>query len=367
EDLKKEPPAEAPPGFDRMRKAQRDFLIEAMSGYLQNKQADQAGELLDVLQASGKGGNIDQNIAVMRQLVGSIRGQVETLRKENKKAEADDLAKSFTDFLDKVKGDDTSKLTQGVILFLGQGYGAVDQHAKAAELFGQLLAKTDPAKDANYQRELKFLQSRSYRQAGQFDQAKALMKEIVGDPLDQKGARGWGYRNMAIRKEYCLLWEDQKNFRAAGQNWTQMIKDFVPGGLPIPVKFIGQRPQFEAAASLVDAAFGTPIQAVVSTNFRAVYPAVAERRAALRQIYFDLFYEAYRCSARGYVTPGPAKGKGPEDVDTKLANIGQQFYFLLNRNDDVPTEVRDKVMELMDKYPQMKKKFDELTAAGPKS
>src|SRR5262249_2918228 len=77
EELKKEAPAEAPPGFDRMRKAQRDFLIAAMSAYLQNKQADQAGELLDVLQASGKGGNIEQNIAVMRQLVGSIRGQVE--------------------------------------------------------------------------------------------------------------------------------------------------------------------------------------------------------------------------------------------------------------------------------------------------
>jgi tetratricopeptide (TPR) repeat protein len=351
-----------------MRKAQREFLSAAMSAYLQNKQADQAGELLDVLQSSGKGGSLDENLAVMRQLATAIRGHVDSLRKENKKADADELSKNFTEFLDKVKGDDTSKLPQGVILFLSQGYGAVDQHAKAAELFGQLLAKTDPAKDAKKHREFKFLQARAYRQAGQFDQAKALMLEIVGEPLNPKGARGWGYGIMEARKEYCLLWEDQKIFSTAVTNWVQLSRYYNPRGLPIPVKFIGQRPQFLAVAEIVDAQFGTPVAPFLAVNFRNVYPAVAESRSNARQIYFDLFFEAQRCSARAYTTIEPAKIKGgQETINQKLAEIGQKFHELLTRNDDVQPEVKEKIHELMEKHPQMKKKFDELTAVGPKS
>ena len=101
-------PMEPPPGFDRMRGAQRNFLIACMSAFVQNKQSDQAGELLEALQ--GSGGSLEQNLATMKQLNSSIHGQITSLNKENKKPEAEELAKSFSEFLDKIKGEDTSKL-----------------------------------------------------------------------------------------------------------------------------------------------------------------------------------------------------------------------------------------------------------------
>ena len=52
-ELKAPAPEEPRPGSPGCGKARRDFLIVAMSGYLQNKQADQAGELLDALQSGG--------------------------------------------------------------------------------------------------------------------------------------------------------------------------------------------------------------------------------------------------------------------------------------------------------------------------
>ena len=38
---------------------------------------------------------------------------------------------------------------------------------------------------------------------------------------------------------------------------------------------------------------------------------------------------------------------------------------MLAKNDDVPPETKDKIKEVLGQYPQAKKKFDELAAAGP--
>ena len=372
-ELKEAPPAEETPAYPRLKKARQDFAVVAMSAYLQNKQADQAGELLDALQSAG--GSVEQNAGAMRQLAASVRGQIDALTKEGKKAEADEMARGFTEFLDRIKGDDTSKLTKNVIIFLGEGYAAVDQHAKAAELFGQLLAKTDPAKAPGDYRQLEFLQARAYRQAGKFAEATALMKKIVGDPIKKGTPRGWGYGSLPIRKEYCLLLEDQNFFGPAVQNWTQLTAEFAQSrtGPPLPVRFLGSRPTFESFGRAVDAGlaahFGMPadVSAFLDVGFKTVFPTTAETRNRQRLVYFDLFYEAMRCSARAYTTPAVAarvKG-GPAVVEQKLADIGQKFHELLTRNEDVPPDVREKIKELVEKTPPMKKKFDELTAAAP--
>lgn len=369
----KEPVPEETPGYARLKKARQDFVVVAMSGYLQNKQGDQAGELLEALQSAG--GNVEQNAAAMRQLAASVRGQIETLVKEGKKAEADEMGRGFTEFLDKIKGDDTSKLPKNTIIFLGEGYAAVDQHGKAADLFGQLLAKTDPQKAQGDYRQLEFLKARALRQAGKFAEATALMKKIVGDPIKKGEPHGWGYGNIAIRKEYCMLLEEQNFFGPAVQNWTQMTAEFAQsrGAPPLPVKFLGSRPAFETYGKAVDgslaAHFGmaTNVSAFLDTGFKTKFPEAAETRNRQRLVYFDLFYEAMRCSARAYSTPAllPKIKGGQATADQKLADIGQKFHDLLTKNEDVPPDVREKITELINKHPQMKKKFDELTAAAP--
>ena len=389
-DLKLAAPAEAPPGFDRMRKAQRDFLIAAMSGYVQNKESDKASELLDLLQATG--GSLETNIALMRQLVGAIRGQVDSLNREAKKQDADELARSFGDFLDKIRGDDVSKLSSGVVAFLGQGYGAVNQHARAAELFEQLISKPfeNPGKteeekkelEAKHQvslRQLRFYQAKALRQAGgkaNFDRATTIMQEIVGDPLKKK--LGWGYRNLDIRKEYIALLEDQHLFRPALDNWSLVATEFggaIRGAPPAPVRVLGQRVTFVSGGQAIDevmpATFGvaTALGPVLDIGFKAVFPPLADRRNAQRQIYFDIFVETQRCSARAYTTPEVAskvKG-GQEKINQSLADIGQRLFDLVSKNDDVPVEVREKVKDLLDQHPIAKKKFEELAAAAAKS
>jgi hypothetical protein len=391
-DLGQAAPADAPPGFERMRQAQRGLLIAAMSASVQNKQADEASKLLDILQ--GAGGSLEANLAVLQQLVTAIRGQIDTLTKAGNKAEADDLARNFTEFLDKIRGDDTSKLAPGVVVFLGQGYGAVDQPARAAELFEQLInkpfvntAKTDEeqrdaaTKHETQVRQWRFYQAQALRQAGgkpNFDKAMALMQEVVGDPVKKGAKLGWGYRNLTIRKEYCRLLEDQGLFGAAGQNWVKLASEFGGadrGGPPAPVKFLGLRPTILAYAQAMDeaalAAFGVPAasSAGFDQGFKNVYPALAERRNAQRQIYFDIFVEVQRCSARSYSAPqvvAKIKG-GPDAANLKLADVGQKLHELLARNEDVSPEIREKIHDVLNQYPLARKKFDELAAAGPKS
>jgi hypothetical protein len=388
-ELKLAPPAEAPPGFDRMRRAQRDFLIASMSGFVQNKQPDKATELLEVLQSVG--GSLESNVAVMRQLATSIRVQIDGLSKEGKKGDADELARSFSEFLDKIRGDDTSKLPAGVVLFLGQGYGAVDQHARAAELYEQLLAQpfVNPgkspeeqddaaAKDATLRKQLSYFRAKALRQAGgkvNLDKAAALMLEIVGEPIKKGGKQGWGYKNLDIRKEYIALLEEQKLFGPAGTNWTQLSREF-GGGVapPTQVKFLGQRAAILAVGQLLDEAtpvvlaFPTRIAATLDVAFKTVFPPLAERRNAQRIIYFDLYVEAQRCWARANTSFDPSKIKGgPETINQRLTDVGQKLHDLLAKNDDISAETKEKVKDLLDQYPQAKKKFDELSAAKPKS
>ncbi len=389
-ELKALPPEETP-GFTRMRAAQRSFLISAMSAFVQNKQVDQASEMLDALQASG--GSLEQNVATMRSLNSTIQGQIETLTKEGKKADAAELGRSFSEFLDKIKGEDVSKLSNGVILFLGQGYGAVSQNAKAAELFDQLIKKPfepnpkDPdsaTKQATFIKQMEYMQARAYRQAGaqgggkpDFDKAAALMKKVVGDPVGKGVAQGWGYRNLDIRKEYCALLEDQNFFGPAVSNWVKLTNEFVPGGIPQPVKFLGQRQTFGTLSQVVDLGLTTSFQIPTSVSgfvdiaFKNVFPVVAERRNQQRQLYFDLFFEAQRCSARAYTTPAVAvKVKGGADaVALKLQDIGQRLFDLITKNDDVPTDVIEKIQDFLneDRYKVVKKKYEDLRATLPKA
>ena len=330
-ELKAKQPSEPSPGFERMRTAQRGFLIVCMSAYVQSKQADQAIELLDAWQ--GSGGNLDSDIATMRSLNYTIQSQLTSLNKEGKTQEADDLAKTFTDFLDKIKGDDTSKLPSAVIMFLGQGYGAVNQQAKAAELFEQLVStpfKPDPkkneqenqalaAKHAVFVKQMQFYQARACRQIGTkegFAKATELMRKIVGDPIKKGVPHGWGYRNLEIRKEYNLLLEDQKLYGPAVNNWVRMTREFVPRGLPAPITFIGQRPMYitfaEWADQIATGAKG-PMAAVVDFEFKNVFPQIQQDHAAKRLLYFDLFYEAQRCM----LGPTPIRSSSPRSAAVK--------------------------------------------------
>ncbi|HVK10724.1 MAG TPA: hypothetical protein VM597_18295 [Gemmataceae bacterium] len=367
----KEPGGNAAPNLDRMRKAQRGLLIAAMSAFVQDKKAEKANELIDLLEKTS--GGLDSSVDVMRQLAGSIRAQIDELGKAGAKADADGLRASFGEFLDKIRGDDPGKLSSGVVLFLGQGYAAVDRHARAAELYETLITK--PGLDPVKKREYQFLQARAYRQAGDkegFEKATALMKEIVGNPIDPnpKAARGWGYGNMAIRKEYNALLEDQKFFRPALDNWRKLTRDRFARGLQPPVVKPDLKNQdlVIALGPAIDLAFHQPlVRTWFDFCFRGGLDAQSARRKEERNAYFDLYIETQRCSALAYASQDPARYKGgQEGINRGLENVAQGLFDLTSRNEDVSDANQDKIQDLLDKYPAAKKKFEALKAAAPK-
>lgn len=334
-------PPESPSGaFIRMQGAQRNLLISTMISFVQDKKVDKASELLSVLQ---KGGKPEDTVAVMRQLVLSIRVQIDGLKKEAKTDEAKELSDSFASFLDKL-ATEPAKLPNSTILFLGDSYGSIDQHAKGIALLEAGLAKPftntgktpaeieeqDKANTA-FRRNSQFALARSLRLAAgeeNFKKATALMREIVGDPIAAKAPpRGWGYSNIAMRKEYIYLLEDQKLWNSAINNWVRLAKEFVPSIPPVPKE--GDKDGLQ--------------------------------KSQKRQLFFDLNYEAQRASAKAYASIDPMKFKGgKEAIDAKLGDIGQKYFDLLNSNKDVSQETREKIMAVVGEYPPIKKKFDEL-------
>ena len=336
----KETPANPGASFEKMRQSQRNLIISAMTACVQDKKVDKASELLEVLQSGG--GTIESNLTVMQQLVGAIRGQIEGLKKEAKVDEAKELSESFTQFLDKIA--ENPKLPNAAITFLGNGYQSVDQPAKAVKLYEDTLAKqftntgkTDAEKEEQakahevFRRKLQVEEVKALRMAGgdeNFKKATAMMREIVGDPIAAKGPpKGWGYSNIAIRKEYIYLLEEQKQFGAAIANWTRMSKEFVPS---IP---------------------GKPKEGDKD----------GATKASKRNLFFELNYEAQRASAKAYATADLAKIKKDKAfVDGKLEDIGQKLHDLLETNTDILPDLREKIIALVMEYPQVRKKFEAL-------
>ncbi|WP_020475293.1 hypothetical protein [Zavarzinella formosa] len=348
-ELKEPAPMTETAAHVRLRQAQRNLIISAMTACVQDKKVDKAGELLGILQSGG--GNIESNIAVMQQLVSAIRGQIDGLKKENKDTEAKELSDSFTQFLDKIGS--TPNLPNSIIKFLGHGYDSVGQPVKAFTLYSETLAKPfvntgkTPAEqdeqakaDQVFRRSLQFEQVRALRQAGgenNLKTASGMMKDIVGDPGAAKGpVKGWGYSNVNIRKEYIYLLEDQKIYggpNGAISQWTRLSKEFVPT-IPGPPKE-GDK----------DGA----------------------TKAAKRQLFFELNYEAQRSSAKAYATADLAKIKKDQAfIDGKLGDIGQKLHDLLESNKDISADLREKILALAAQYPATKKKFDELSKMSQK-
>ena len=111
---------------------------------MQDGKIARAGDLLNVLEQSG--GSTGGNFSRSALLAGTIRSQLDGLRKElrknpkdkEKKLEIDNLTKGFTEFLNQIAPKaDQIKDEDGKIemkIFLAQGYGSVDSYAEAVKL-----------------------------------------------------------------------------------------------------------------------------------------------------------------------------------------------------------------------------------------
>jgi len=106
-------------------------------------------------------------------------------------------------------------------LRIANGLSAIDEHAKAAAVLAAIPAPA--AHDADGLaafRAARLALAREYRLAKSFEQAKAILRDVIGTPKN----KGWGYDQLDVRREAIALCADEGNFAGAVQMTGQVQK-----------------------------------------------------------------------------------------------------------------------------------------------
>lgn len=331
----------ATPGGEKMRRAQKDVIVLALRGSVQEGKIDRAKTLLDLLQLAKS--ETEDTTQILQQLVNTIRLQIDALKSEKKLEEAADLVKSFSEFIETVakqvatetaKTPEDERRLNAMKLFLARGFGDVENYAKAIELLEGVLAKMPEPKteeQTKFKAQAQYALARNARLGGEFKKAESVLAELIGTP--QK--RGVGYGTLEIRKERARLLEDQSLFAPAITEWQTLVR-----------LFVGQLP-----------AIPPDVQEGDTNEVRQQKQKVRNEAMLKRRTYFDLFYETYRAQARAYDALDTKKYSEQQKIDgiTKAA----QKFVDLEVNTDLSDELKDKIRETFEQYPLLKEKYKE--------
>lgn len=328
------------PGGEKMRRAQKDVIVLALRGSVQDGKIDRAKTLLDLLQLAKS--ETEDTTQILQQLVNTIRVQIDGLKAEKKAEEAASLVKSFSEFIETVakqvsgqtvKTPEDERKLNAMKLFLARGFGGVENYPKAIELLDGILEKMPEPKtedQSKFKLQVQYALAHNARLGTDFKKADALLTELIGTPMQ----RGPGYGSLEVRKERARLLEDQKLNAQAIREWQQIIN-----------LFVGQLPAIPPDVKEGD-----------SDEVRQQKQKVRNDAMLKRRTYFDLFYETYRAQARAYDGLDPRKyAQQKADGMTKAA----QKFVDLEVNTDLSDELKEKVRETFEQYPLLKEKYKE--------
>jgi hypothetical protein len=216
----------------------RDFQITgsilglALRAYVQKGDPKSAETALDLLQRlGGQEGQAADPTAVLRSLVGELQVQVRELRAKGDAARLKKTVDSFSEFFDKLTERPGKKLLdRNEILFLANCYATLEQHQKAARLYGMVPApKADPGKaqddaarqELEKQAQLYWLmqiyRGRELRKAGDLAEAKKVLDGVLAEPKAPA--------KILAEKELIHLLEDDKKYAEAINRWNEFIKN----------------------------------------------------------------------------------------------------------------------------------------------
>ncbi len=300
----------------RLDEVLRKMLVMALRCNVQENKIDAARKRLELLQ-KGKGGT-DNLVTVLQQLIGTIQGQIQALRNESKSDEADKLSEGFANFLGDLAKQPT--ISKELKLFLARGYSGIEKYDRALELLDQLSAYQFPEpKDKDqelaqkkFKYQVDFQIVRNARLSKDYKRAEQNLNQMIGTP----SAKGVAYASIEVRKERAMWYEDQKKYREAVSEWLSIAKMF---GTPLPP-----------------------------------YPPKDGQAAAKRTIYFNLYFEAQRCSAHAYNDLDPKKYASRRDDG--LGKVAQKLIDLENIP-DLTSEIKNKMIDTLNEYPILKKQY----------
>lgn len=336
-------------GVDKYR---RDLIVLAMRTRVQQGQADKAADSLDLLKKFG--GSLEANASVLQQLAAEIAGQIASLRKAGKKAEADNLTAGFTKIVDKVAAE--PKIPPGVQLFIGQSLTVVDQAPKAVEILKKI-PKPDPAwmtapadkldqaqrQAVAYYRVGTLELVRAHYHAKQFKEAEDLINGVIGT----QEKPGWGYSSLDFRKEKAFLHE------AKGASETDPKKATAEWGLALK--------QWTSLFQLAQSRTAKPPTVKRQTDEGEKEVVDEGRLLELKNMAWDVYLDHQRCYVRANQQLQKA---APDKLQKTMDQVAKNFIDFENRSGpEIKDKVRDRYAELLDEVPQLKKTYQ---AAGGK-
>jgi tetratricopeptide (TPR) repeat protein len=211
------------------------LLSMGLKSNIQLGKVAQTRAVLQALRATAAedGGDAAGGTGILKQLVGLIHQQVGELRKKGDKDTLKKAVEGFTAILDDlIKQQKTP--TPEFMLLLGQCYGGMDQHGKAAALLEKVpepraaagAARPDP-KAVSLYRGVQILLVRELRLTGDKDkvaQASKLLDEVLGT----KEKPGWGAGDLSALKERGLLLEASGQYAEAySKVWVGLVRQLV--------------------------------------------------------------------------------------------------------------------------------------------
>jgi hypothetical protein len=215
----KKSPHQEEPWFQSFVQSQREVLLLNLKTDLLEGKADDAKRSLEALRTLTAETQSDVLFKSLLRVVYELKLELEKFQQAKEVDQQKKLEGGLVNLIDQLAL--TKGLTTEARLVLGQAYGAVERHDKAAEL---LSAVAEPkADDDAAQKTYRFVRlslARELRHAKKFAEAKTVLRDILGTPAK----KGWGYDNFDVRKEAIYLLEDEGEYAAAVRMASDMQK-----------------------------------------------------------------------------------------------------------------------------------------------
>lgn len=203
------------------------LLALALRAQVQQGNLERGRDILELLQKSAP----ENALEIQVQLVQQLRSQVQELRQQGQagRERLEKTTANFAAFLDEL-GKQQDKLTRPeTVLFLAQSYSNLDKHDRAIALLERLAEPVADAAPKNVQlyRAARLLYVRELRLDRRFDQARAVLKGILGT----RERPGWGQQQLEAQKERIFLLQDQEAY--SGQSgaiaaWNELMTQMQP-------------------------------------------------------------------------------------------------------------------------------------------
>ncbi len=330
------------------------IVVPSLNSRVGEGQLDEAGKLLDML--SKFGGDQNQTVNAVFQVVVAAKPQIEQMVKEGKADDAKKVSGNLSNLAARISGAD-AKLTPVQLLDLGKIFKELGDYDKGIALLLRVPApknlaflKAEPPQPAApdaawtadkaatpFYRVAQLELIRTYRLANQLPKAEELLEASLGK--DRKS--GWAFKFPEYRREELYYLESKaagianpqeasKIWAEAKKGWDGMSREY----LKVLTTALPANAKEEDVANL------------------------RRQKEFAKPIYYDLVAELIRCLTRAQLQIN--NGKKPE-LDKAMAGLAKQIVELEKKNPELNDDVKAKFLKLFEEVSQLK---DAYKAAG---